>query len=162
MELAYGCTLEFTPGACNHWMVGDTVEGDVSPRDTQEWWDFMFRVPMNGQFGISSKVFDWPPELLQHAANNVALYKRIRSTIVQSDVYHLTEPPTHNAPRGWMAIQYVAPSAEKSVLMVYRLEQSLAEARTGRALMDDGISVELATPWRATVVELQAESDNKN
>jgi alpha-galactosidase len=186
VELAYGCTLEFTPGACNHWMVGDTVEGDVSPRDTQEWWDFMFRVPMNGQFGISSKVFDWPPELLQHAANNVALYKRIRSTIVQSDVYHLTEPPTHNAPRGWMAIQYVAPSAEKSVLMVYRLEQSLAsqtfklrglnpaaeyriandgtnvEARTGRALMDDGISVELATPWRATVVELQAESDNKN
>ena len=85
-----------------------------------------------------------------------------------------------------MAIQYVAPSAEKSVLMVYRLEQSLAsqtfklrglnpaaeyriandgtnvEARTGRALMEDGISVELATPWRATVVELQAESDNKN
>ena len=186
VELAYGCTLEFTPGACNHWMVGDTVDGDVSPRDTPEWWDFMFRVPMNGQFGISSKVFDWPPELLQQAAKNVALYKRIRSTIVESDVYHLTEPPAHNAPRGWMAIQYVVPGAAKSVLMVYRLEESLApqtfklrglnpaaeyriardgtsvETRTGRALMEDGISVNLATPWRATVVELQARAESEN
>jgi alpha-galactosidase len=141
---------------------------------------------MNGQFGISSKVFDWPPELLQQAAKNVALYKRIRSTIVESDVYHLTEPPAHNAPRGWMAIQYVVPGAAKSVLMVYRLEESLApqtfklrglnpaaeyriardgtsvETRTGRALMEDGISVNLATPWRATVVELQARAESEN
>ena len=114
--------LEFTPGVCNHWMVGDTTDGDVLPRDSPEWWDFMFRVPMNGQFGISSKVFDWPPELLSHAANNVALYKRIRSTIAQADVYHLTQQPAHNAPRGWMAIQYVAPGGEKSVVLAYRLE----------------------------------------
>ncbi len=186
VELAYGCTLEFTPGVCNHWMVGDTVDGDVLSRGTPEWWDFMFRVPMNGQFGISSKVFDWPPELLQQAAKNVALYKRIRSTIVESDVYHLTEPPAHNVPRGWMAIQYVVHSTERSVFMVYRLEGSLASqtfklrglnptakyrnasdgtsmvTRTGRSLMEDGISVDMATPWRATVVELQAHPENEN
>ncbi len=125
LQLAYGCTLEFTPGVCNHWMVGDTTKGDVLSGDSQAWWDFMLRVPMNGQFGISSKVFDWPADLLVHAANNVALYKRIRGTIAQADVYHLTPPPSHNAPQGWMAIQYVAPSAEKSVVLAYRLEESL-------------------------------------
>jgi alpha-galactosidase len=182
LQLAYGCTVEFTPGACNHWMVGDTTNGDVLAADSEDWWDFMFRVPMNGQFGISSKVFDWPSDLLLHAANNVALYKRIRSTIAQADVYHLTESPAHNSPEGWMAIQYVAQSADKSVVMVYRLGESLAtqtfklhglvpaanfrvtsEGRdmgtmTGRALMEDGISVNLEGPWRATVIELEANN----
>jgi alpha-galactosidase len=180
LQLAYGCTLQFTPGVCNHWMVGDTTEGDVLPSDAPEWWDFMFRVPMNGQLGISSKVFDWPADLVRHAADNVALYKRLRSTIAQGDVYHLTGQPAHNAPQGWMAIQYVAPGGGKSVVMVYRLEGSLAAQTfklqglppssrfrvtsegkelgtlSGQVLMEDGISVELNSPWRATVVELEA------
>ncbi len=185
LQLAYGCTLEFTPGVCNHWMVGDTTRGDVLPGDSQAWWDFMFRVPMNGQFGISSKVFDWPPDLLVTAANNVALYKRIRSTIAQADVYHLTELPSHNAPQDWMAIQYVAPGGEKSVVLAYRLEGGRASqtlklhglnpdtsffvtsegrdfgSMSGRALMERGISVNLDTPWRGTVFELRAELVNE-
>ena len=180
LELAYGCTLEFTPGVCNHWMVGDTVEGDVLTKDRQEWWDFMFRVPMNGQFGISSKVFDWPPDLLRHATDNVALYKRIRGTIAQADAYHLTEPPAHDSPKGWMAIEYVPADKDKAVILVYRLEASPAsqtfklrglnptaefriaseeigpKTMTGRALMEEGLSVALETPWRSTVIELQA------
>lgn len=179
LQLAYGCTLEFTPEVCNHWMVGDTIDGDVLPGDSPGWWDFMFRVPMNGQFGISSKVFEWPPDLLVHATANVTLYKRIRSTVAQADVFHLTKQPDHNVPRGWMAIQYVAPGSGKSVVLAYRLEESLAArtfklhqltpsamyqitndskdmgTMTGRALMEDGISVNLDAPWRATVIELQ-------
>jgi len=181
LQLAYGCTLQFTPGVCNHWMVGDTTDGDVLAGASTDWWDFMFRVPMNGQLGISSKVFEWPPDLLVHATNNVALYKRIRGTIVKADVYHLTEEPAHDFPRGWMAIQYVAPGAGKSVVMAYRLEESLSAqtfklqglvpnarfhitsegkdmgSMTGRALMEDGLSVNLEGPWRAAVIELQAD-----
>ena len=181
LQLAYGCTLQFTPGVCNHWMVGDTTDGDVLPGDSPDWWDFMLRVPMNGQLGISSKVFEWPPDLVAHATANVALYKRIRNTIARADAYHLTEQPAHNFPRGWMAIQYVAPGTGKSVVMAYRLEESLAEqtfklhglipsakfritsdrkdmgTMTGRALMNNGISVELDGPWRATVIELQTD-----
>ena len=41
----------------------------------------MLRVPMNGQYGISSRVFDWSPELKQRAKDNVALYKRLREII---------------------------------------------------------------------------------
>jgi alpha-galactosidase len=180
LQLAYGCTLEFTPGVCNHWMVGDTTSGDVLAGDSHSWWDFMFRVPMNGQFGISSKVFDWPQDLLQHATDSVALYKRIRSTIAQADVYHLTQQPAHSNPKGWMAIEYVGPKVDKSVLMAYRLDDGQAvqtfklkglmpwsEYRvttegkdigtmTGRALMEQGLVVKLETPWSASVTELQA------
>ena len=180
LQLAYGCTLQFTPGVCNHWMVGDTTDGHVLPTDSPEWWDFMFRVPMNGQFGISSKVFDWPPDLLSHAAGNVALYKRIRNTIATADVYHLTPQPAHNDPVGWMAIQYAAPNGAKSVVTAYRLQNSLASqtfklrglnpdanyqmtndgkgmgAMTGRELMDDGVSVNLKNAWSSAVIELQA------
>jgi alpha-galactosidase len=182
LQLAYGCTLEFTPGVCNHWMVGDTTDGDVYPADTKDWWDFMLRVPMNGQLGISSKVFEWPAGLVEHAASNVALYKRIRSTIAQADVYHLTEQPAHNNPKGWMAIQYVTKNADKSIVTAYRLEESLPAqtfklrglsssakykivsdgkdlgTMTGEALMDEGVSVNLESTWRAGVIELKSDA----
>jgi alpha-galactosidase len=182
LQLAYGCTLEFTPGVCNHWMVGDTTDGDVYPADTKDWWDFMLRVPMNGQLGISSKVFDWPAGLVESAASNVALYKEIRNTIAHADVYHLTGQPAHNNPKGWMAIQYVARDADKSVVTVYRLEESLAAqtfklrglspsakyqmmsdgkdlgTMTGKALMNEGLSVTLEGTWRASVIELKGDA----
>lgn len=179
LQLAYGCTLEFTPAVCNHWMVGDTIEGKVLPADSPHWWDFMFRVPMNGQFGISSQVFDWPPDLLRHAADNVARYKQIREVISNGDVYHLTQQPDHNSPVGWMAIQYITRRGEKSVLLAYRMvdddpvqmfqlrgldpnanyhvsgDQQPPQDMTGDALMNKGISVALKEPWSATIIELQ-------
>lgn len=180
VQLAYGCTLEFTPGICNHWMVGDNEHGEVSKSDEPGWWDFLFRVPMNGQFGISSRVFDWSPELLQHAQDNVALYKRVRNTLENADAYHLTPPPEHDDPKGWMAIQYVGPKSLRSIVMAYRLGQSASNQKfqlhgldadtayevksaqkllgkwTGRELVETGLSVRLDAPWRAIVIELDA------
>ena len=179
VQLAYGCTLEFTPGICNHWMVGDTEHGDILPSDSPEWWDFMFRVPMNGQFGISSRVFNWNPELIRHAQQNVSLYKQLRSTIVNADVFHLTPQPAHDDPAGWMALQYVPPNSTGSIVIAYRLGQSNAQETfklhelkldnqyrvksdggtlgtwTGRELSDAGLKVTLNAPWRATVVRLE-------
>ncbi|MCL2660249.1 MAG: alpha-galactosidase [Acidobacteriaceae bacterium] len=178
LQLAYGCTVEFTPGVCNHWMVGDDKDAVVLPQDTPRWWDFMFRVPMNGQFGISSKTFLWPPELMRRATENVALYKRIREVIANGDAYHLTPQPDNVKPVGWMAVQYVATPA-RSVLLAYRMEddnltrtfslrgldpsaryhisgeQQAAQDLTGKVLMEKGISVTLGEPWSATILELQ-------
>src|SRR4051812_36120553 len=78
LQLAYGATVEFPPAACNHWMVGDSLDGRVDLASPPGWWDFQLRVPMNGQFGISSRVLDWPAELTARAREAVALYKRIR------------------------------------------------------------------------------------
>jgi len=37
LQLAYGCTLEFTAGICNHWMVGDEDNGSVNPNAPPGW-----------------------------------------------------------------------------------------------------------------------------
>jgi alpha-galactosidase len=183
VQLAWGCTIEFLPEMCNHWMVGEG-EGDGAKVDNNAppgWWDFMFRVPMNGQFGISSRVFDWSPSLRQRAAENVSLYKRIRTVIQGSDVYHLTSAPSHQDPQGWMALQYVAPDRARSVLMAYRLRDSKPERHwklrgldpaawyritidgkplpnpvSQQELAVTGLPVRLDAEWRAAVVELQA------
>jgi alpha-galactosidase len=179
VQLAYGCTLEFTPGVCNHWMVGDTDHGDVLPSDSPEWWDFIFRVPMSGEFGISSRVFTWNADLVRHAQQNISVYKHLRDIMVDADVFHLTPQPAHNDPTGWMALQYVPTDSARSVLMAYRLGESKgsevfklhrlkpdkkyrAESDlgnlgtwTGRELTDQGLRVTLDAPWRATVIRLQ-------
>ncbi len=179
LQLGYGCTLEFTPGVCNHWMVGDRDDGRVDASKPPAWWDFLFRVPMNGQFGVSSRVFDWPPALVKRAAENIVLYKRLRSTIAAADVYHLTPPPPHRDPIGWMAIEYAAPEGGRSIVMAYRLGRSEPSAvfkprgldpdrdyrvlvdgtdrmrATGRTLARDGISVSLDSEGRSAVVEIQ-------
>jgi len=180
VQLAYGCTLEFAPQACNHWMVGDKDNGTVDMAKPAGWWDFIFRVPMNGQFGISSRVFDWSPELTRRAQENVALYKRLRKSLAAADVYHLTPPPAHNDPSGWMAIEYAAPDRGGAVLMAYRLGRSnatevfrlrgLDPARTyrvtveergagtfgGAALEKEGLPVKLTEEWRSAVIEVRA------
>ena len=182
VQLAYGSTLEFTPQVCNHWMVGDDEAGHVSLANPPGWWQFMFRVPMNGQYGISSRVFDWNEPLIKSAAENVALYKRIRATIAAGDCYHLTSPPAHENPKGWMALQYVAPGSKRSVVMAYRLGESQptqtfrlrglvpqssyrvrldGEAKgrlSGAQLAVEGFAISLSDPWRATVLELDPQT----
>ena len=179
-QLAWGCTLEFLPEICNHWMVGDDNTGIIKPGGSPEWWDFLFRVPMNGQFGISSRVLDWSPELKQSAIRNVALYKRLREVIMGADVYHLTPQPIHEDPIGWMAIQYCTPGGKRSAVTVYRFAQSertrtfrlrgLDAARTytvtrdgaplgtfrGSELESKGLALELAAEWQAAVIELSS------
>jgi alpha-galactosidase len=178
LQLGYGCTLQFSPEECNHWMVGEKDDGTVDPSGSPGWWDFMFRVPMTGQFGISSRVVDWSGAIRARATENIALYKRIRSTITGADVYHLTPPPDHNHPTGWMAIQYVAAESGRSVLLAYRLANGAAKesfrlrglaastsydvlvdgvaqsAVTGEQLAGPGLPVTLGDEWRAAVIEI--------
>ncbi|MGD0000538.1 MAG: alpha-galactosidase [Bryobacteraceae bacterium] len=179
VQLAYGCTIEFAPQVCNHWMVGDKDNGEVVLSNPPGWWDFLFRVPMNGQFGISSRVFDWSPPLRLRAAENVALYKRLRTEMMRADVYHLTPSPDHDEPEGWMALEYAAPERDRAIVMAYRLGQSAETkilklfgldpqreyaiqadghslgTRSGREL-SGGFTVQADAEWRAVVYEFQA------
>jgi alpha-galactosidase len=181
VQLAYGCTVEFAPEVCNHWMVGDTTRGEINLANPPGWWDFMLRVPMNGQYGISSRVFDWTPALRKRVAENVALYKRIRRVIADADVYHLTPAPANQNPSGWMGLQYVLPDGQRSVVMAYRLARSEGEyvfrlrglkqgaiyrisvdgehrsKMRSREIAERGLPVRLDAEWRAAVIELEAE-----
>ena len=180
VQLAYGSTVEFLPEVCNHWMVGDTDNGKVGLNKPAGWWDFMLRVPMNGQYGISSRVFEWNPELKQRATQAIADYKRLRTVIAGADVYHLTPPPPRDQPSGWMGLQYVSANRQRSALMAYRLGQSPAEQVfklrrlepnreyrvwvdgqdrgqfSGQDLARTGFAVRLDAEWRAAIVELEA------
>lgn len=177
VQLAYGCTIEFTPEVCNHWMVGDKPGGSVDLSTPPGWWDFMFRVPMNGQYGISSRVDQWSPEFKNRAAQNATSYKAVREVIADADVYHLTSPPAHDNPTGWMALQYVAEDGRRSVTMAYRLSKSEPELLlkprglqpalvysatidgvsggkdSGAAWMSRGLPVHLDAEWRSAIVE---------
>ena len=185
VELAYGCTLEFPPEVCNHWTVGDrdkegaNLRGRIDLSAPPSWWDFLFRVEMNGQFGISSLVTTWTPELKKRAIENVELYKRLRTVIAGSDVYHLTPPPASGEhPTGWMALQYVAPDRARSIVMAYRLAESEPQrtlllrgldpeseytiqddggtgVRSGKDLASNGIAVKLDAEWRSAVIEMR-------
>jgi alpha-galactosidase len=181
VQLGYGCTVEFIPEVCNHWMVGDKEDGEVSLSNPSGWWDFMLRVPMTGQFGMSSRVFDWNADLVKTATENVELYKRIRHLIMDADVYHLTVQPSHDDPTGWGAIEYVSRDKKRSLVMAYRLGNSdamqalklrgldsersyrvsvngMGNAQiSGELLATSGLVVRLEDEWRATVVELRQE-----
>jgi alpha-galactosidase len=178
VALGYGCTVQFTPEVCNHWMVGDADSGVVDSTRPPGWWDFMLRVPMNGQFGISGRIPEWSAAMRKRAAANVALYRRIRGTIAGADVYHLTPAPRRNAPTGWMALQYLQPDGRGAVVLAYRLARSSAaqtlrlrgllpratyditvdghrlSPATGATLASRGLRLQLPAIWRAAVVEL--------
>jgi hypothetical protein len=180
VALGYGCTVQFAPEVCNHWMVGDADTGVVDSTGSPGWLDFMLRVPMNGQFGISGRIPEWSAAVRQRVAANVTLYKRIRETITGADVYHLTPPPRRNTPTGWTALEYVQPNGRRAVVLAYRLARSSERATlrlrgllahdtydvvvdgrrlapvTGTILAARGLGLRLPATWRATVVELQA------
>jgi alpha-galactosidase len=182
VALGYGCTVQFAPDVCNHWMVGDADSGVVDSTRAPGWVDFMLRVPMNGQFGISGRIPEWSEAVRQRAAANVALYRRIRLTIREADVYHLTPPPRRNAPTGWTALEYVQPDGQRAVVLAYRLARSsgtttlrlrglrphttydvVVDGRrlapvAGASLAARGLRLRLPAIWRAAVVEITARS----
>ena len=155
LQLAYGCTLEFAPEVCNHWMVGDTDKGEVRQPAPASWYEFLFRVPMNGQFGFSSRLTDWTPELFESARANIELYKRIRTVIAGADVYHLTPQPDHDNPQGWMAIQYTNPESRKTVVLAYRLKGGEPERSFHLRQVDREVKVSLPAEYSAAVLEIE-------
>lgn len=181
LGMAWSSTLEYIPRALNHWVVGMGNHYAVIDQSLpQGYWDYMFKIPMNGQYGISSKVLDWSPELQKCAIDNVKLFKRIRSVIADADCYHLTPQPDFTDPTGWTAIQYVQPDIRKSVVMLYRtrtnestftaklrgldnnsqylisIDGSNKGVYTGKALQESGFTVSLNNEYRACVLELEA------
>lgn len=179
LGMAWSSTLEYIPRALNHWVVGMGNHNPViDPSLPGGYWDYMFKIPMNGQFGVSSRILDWGPELWQCALDNIKLYKRIRDTLADADCYHLTGQPDYVDPEGWTALQYVNPVSRNGLLMAYRtrgeepefvarLQGLNASGRykvsmngvakgsyTGDELERNGLKIRLDDEYRACVVEL--------
>ncbi|MGV8095435.1 MAG: alpha-galactosidase [Mangrovibacterium sp.] len=181
LALGYGANTQFSSEVCNHWMVGDkSRDGKIDTTCTADWFKFLLRVPMNGQFGISSRVYEWTQSMIDQAADQIKMYKEhIRPVIMGSNTYHLTPQPDMQKPEGWMAIQYVSPDSKKSIVMTYRLQNSepvfnlkvrglnldkiykvsIEQEQTcilkGNQLMDEGINIKLLNIWSSSIVELE-------
>src|SRR5207302_428511 len=72
-----------------------------------------------GALGIGANLNRWSQEDMTFAAKMIALYKQIRPTIQDGNLYRLRSPRTD----GLAANQYVSADAKQSVLFVFRHSQ---------------------------------------
>jgi alpha-galactosidase len=123
---------------------------------------FRFHVSMCGSLGVGGHLVHWSEAQRAEAARWIALYKEIRPVVQLGDAYRLRSPTE----QPFSAVQYVAKDRGEAVLFVFRTHmafpallpplylrgldpdaryevEGLAGARSGRALMHAGISVEL-------------------
>ena len=145
--------------------------------------DFAARVALPGILGFSGDVASLSQDARRRLRHHVAFYKEWR-TVIGRSVAHLLTPPCIKTDRtGWAAIQLRDPETGSSLLFVYRLDDGVArrwfplrdldpaqvyqvsdddvpdgphQERSGRELMDEGISVELSERYDAAVFVVSA------
>jgi alpha-galactosidase len=132
---------------------------------------FRFHVAMHGVLGVGGNIARWSTGELEEARQLIAQYKAIRPLVQFGRQYWLERPRAI----GPCAVQYVAPSAEETVIFVYQvrglrgagvrrlqLHGLQAERRyrrdgdgaqsTGAAMMAAGIPAEVVDPADSTPV----------
>ncbi len=162
-QAVHGVTYPFPPRYADRYM----PEGVLDDSATLS---YMF----GGPWILMNRLADWTGQQLDKAAAQVALYKRLRRTIRDGRVYHLSLRPAESRTD---AIQSFDAASGSAVIFVYR-EQSPAASRlvrprglrpgdlyrvrfeqhprsflaTGAELVSDGIPVPLPTPHSADIV----------
>jgi alpha-galactosidase len=113
LAMNFGATYLFPPEICNHWTCFPTPSGAMDLR-TQ------FTVTMLGQFGLSGPITTWDDETRRHAADRIALFKRLRPWLRNATVHHLTEQVARRRPGSIQAVQYVDAAADRSVIFAFQ------------------------------------------
>lgn len=130
-HLGWGASLELIPEICYYFMSGDTTityQWLLKDRSNiNGWWDYIFKVSMIGQYGISSDLTRWSVEAINVAKRNLSLYKKIRNIFVGANVYHLTNQPDYFNPQNWSIIQYDNPNLKKMLIMAHRLKHGMKD-----------------------------------
>jgi alpha-galactosidase len=81
--------------------------------------DFKFEVCMAGVLGIGNDITKWNDEQKETARKKVALYKEIRETVQQGDVYRILSPYETNR----SVLQYVSKDKKNVVVFNYNLAE---------------------------------------
>lgn len=175
LRIQEGFTQAYAPKLMSAWVTDvPNMNGRSTPLQ------FRFLVAMQGALGIGANLNRWSQEDMTFAAKMIALYKQIRPTIQDGNLYRLRSPRTD----GLAANQYVSADAKQSVLFVFRHSQQfntpaptlllrglepgaryritcidgkLREKQpelTGAYLMSSGIHVNLRNDYDSTVVVL--------
>ncbi|SDD82832.1 alpha-galactosidase [Pricia antarctica] len=83
--------------------------------------DFHFDVSMSGVLGVGNDITKWTPAEIDLASKKITLYKAIRNTVQQGDLYRLASPFESNT----SVLQYVGKDRSETVLFYYELEERL-------------------------------------
>ena len=81
--------------------------------------EYRFLVAMQGALGIGANLNKWTPADFDLASKMIALYKQIRQTVQNGDLYRLLSPQTHDV----TANEYVSPDGKQAVLFAFRHSQ---------------------------------------
>jgi alpha-galactosidase len=132
---------------------------------------------INGQ--LKERVSLYPEPVLAAARRNMPLYKRFRH-LLQNDCYDLL-PAKAEAKHEWQAMQFVSPSGQESVALIFRAESTQNTLQlplpglkpdalyvinfangnrpdlkmTGHALLTEGIAISLENPHMSEVILLK-------
>jgi alpha-galactosidase len=112
LSIQDGFTHAYAPGVMMDW-VTDSPSW-VNNRTTSL--DYRFLSAMQGSLGIGANLNKWSDAEFADAARMVAVYKRVRQTVQQGDLYRLIRPAD---PSGRSATFYVSPDKRQAVLFAF-------------------------------------------
>ena len=110
LDIQYGYTHAYTPQTMAAW-VTDVPNLDARSTPLQ----YRFLVAMQGALGIGNNLNKWTDEDMALGAKLTALYKTIRTTVQQGNLYRLESPLGHDASQ----VEYVAQDGSQAVLLAY-------------------------------------------
>jgi alpha-galactosidase len=110
LSIQYGYSHAYSPKTMMAW-VTDVPSMDQRSESLQ----YRFLVAMMGSLGIGSNLTKWSPEEFKIATRMIALYKRIRGTVQEGDLYRLLAPGEGSL----SANQYVSRDGKQAVLFAF-------------------------------------------
>jgi alpha-galactosidase len=110
LSIQYGYSHAYTPKTMMAW-VTDVPSMDQRSESLQ----YRFLVAMMGSLGIGSNLTKWNPEESKVASRMIALYKSIRGTVQEGDLYRLLPPGEGSL----SANQYVSRDGKQAVLFAF-------------------------------------------
>lgn len=111
LTIQYGFSEAYTPHIMMAWVtdVPNGIDGRATPLE------FRFLVAMTGSLGIGGNLNKWTNEDNALATRLISLYKQIRSTVQNGDLYRLNSPVDARL----SAVQYNSPDGRQTVLFAF-------------------------------------------
>ena len=120
LTIQYGFTEAYTPHVMMAWMtdVPNGINGRVTPLA------FRFLVAMTGSLGISGNLNKWTDDEVAVANKMISLYKQIRATVQDGELYRLSSPMASD----FSAVQYISRDNQQAVVFAFLHSQQFGRS----------------------------------
>lgn len=120
LTIQYGFTQAYTQHVMMAWVtdVPNGIDGRVTPLA------FRFLVAMTGSLGIGGNLNKWTNEDNTVASKMISLYKQIRSTVQDGNLYRLGSPADAN----FSAVQYSSSDGRQTVVFAFLHSQQFGKS----------------------------------